>query len=124
MCNLGSVAVEDLGLNAKELLEFDALLENLKTVESVTQKLQEKTKYIAEVRFIFDAVIEKFPATSLNLGAHAAIVQSPDFESGIVKVKISNSSALNREERAALSVMVIPQSEPSNSRDEGLSFAE
>ncbi|RLN85404.1 hypothetical protein BBJ28_00015643 [Nothophytophthora sp. Chile5] len=79
-------AVEDLvprGAAQRRILVLDDKLEKL---DSVCKKLQYAKRTMVEVRALFDACIEKYPIMAEHLSAGADIVQSPGFETAVVKM--------------------------------------
>ncbi|KAG3245698.1 hypothetical protein PI124_g9565 [Phytophthora idaei] len=79
-----------------------ALVESLKTFNSVCKKLQEETVSMKAVRHIFDKMVEIFPVTGDYLRTDAAIIHSPVFESAVVKVCRGTEADLTPEELQAL----------------------
>ena len=71
-------------------------------MESINKKLQADDTTLADVRALFDHVIDSFPTATPRLQPDANIVHSPDFESGLVKLQLGNNNALSRSERIAL----------------------
>lgn len=121
---LDSDEVDNLCPTPAENRRIEALLKQLKVLESVTKMLQEESTSVSDVRAMFDAVIEEFPETTDRLTSSAEIVHSPLFESAVVKVQRGNSSALSREERAMLSSLELVRSGESSESDDRLSFAQ
>ena len=68
-------------LTTTEDKEIADLLPKLEEFESVTKLLQRENLGMADVRMVFDGVIQKSPLTSVYLSATADIVHSPVFES-------------------------------------------
>ncbi|KAJ8542440.1 hypothetical protein ON010_g12372 [Phytophthora cinnamomi] len=64
----------------------EALHEDLKILNGVTIKLQAQGLSLANVRTLFDPVVQRFPSMKPQLKASASIVHSPVFESAAVKV--------------------------------------
>ncbi|KAG2963469.1 hypothetical protein PC118_g20878 [Phytophthora cactorum] len=64
-----------------------ALVESLKTFNSVCKKLQKDSISMKAVRLLFDKMVEIFPVTGDYLRTDAVIVHSPVFENAVVKVK-------------------------------------
>ncbi|EGZ10799.1 hypothetical protein PHYSODRAFT_337571 [Phytophthora sojae] len=83
----------------------DAL--ELYKIESVRKELQSESVSIADVRCYFDALIALWPGFATYLGPRAAIVHSPHFEAGWVKVQRDEVDELTRSEKTALSRFVI-----------------
>ena len=70
-----------------ELIKLQNLMNDLEILQPVTLKLQESSCTILEVRRIFDYLLEKYPVMERYLSSSAAIIHSPDFESGLIKVQ-------------------------------------
>jgi hypothetical protein len=77
------------------------LLEHLKKLDSVSKVLQDNEINMANVRVLFDQVVDDYPVMSSHLRASAKIVQSPDFEGALVK--IVNGGKLTTSEARAMS---------------------
>eukprot|EP00954_Amorphochlora_amoebiformis_P013792 1082635-Amorphochlora_amoeboformis.AAC.1 len=78
---------EDLDLPTRnEKKRLKALLPDMDDLNSVTLELQREGISMAEERCLFDHVISDFPLMKRHLGPNAKIVESPDFESAIVKI--------------------------------------
>jgi hypothetical protein len=67
--------------------ELTELLEHLKTFESVTKALQREAISMADVRTLFDELVDEYPGMKHHLAVDAAIVHSPSFEKAVVKVQ-------------------------------------
>jgi len=76
--------------NSREKKRIESLFKQLNDLDSVTKELQKDAVTCADVRALFDGVIEQYPATANRLGPRSKIVQSPDFESAIVKMQEGN----------------------------------
>ncbi|GMF18132.1 unnamed protein product [Phytophthora fragariaefolia] len=81
--------------------QIEDLHEDLKILKSVTSKLQAEDLSLADVRTLFDAVVQRFPSMKPQLKAPDSIVHSPAFESAAVKV-INGDVRLSTDERAAI----------------------
>jgi hypothetical protein len=79
-------AVYDLLSKPSAHRRIVALVEKLKTLNSVCKKLQEASLAMKDVRVLFDKVAGIFPVTGEYLLPDASIVHSPTFESAVVKV--------------------------------------
>ncbi|KAG2817372.1 hypothetical protein JG687_00003873 [Phytophthora cactorum] len=79
-----------------------ALVESLKTFNSVCKKLQEESISMKAVRLLFDNMVEISPVTGDYRRTDAAIVHSPVFESAVVKVSRGSEADLTPEELQAL----------------------
>jgi hypothetical protein len=100
------------------LLPSDQELAALKTIQSelddfylISQKLQDPSISLFEVRLLFDEVISSYPSMELHLGEGASIVKNPFFESAICKVLSQQQNLLSDEERRAVSPFVLQSEE-------------
>ncbi|GMF39161.1 unnamed protein product [Phytophthora fragariaefolia] len=94
-------AVFDLIPKAAMHRRIEALHEDLKILNSVTVKLQVDGLSLADVRTLFDSVVQRFPSMKPQLMASASIVHSPVFESAAVKI-INSDLRLSSGERTAI----------------------
>ncbi|KAE9036222.1 hypothetical protein PR001_g8930 [Phytophthora rubi] len=102
----------DLLPTPREDVRLTDLHEHLKNFESVNKRLQ--TEYgltLADVRLLFDHVLENYPETSRYLAPDAAVVKYPAFENGIVK-ELNKDIRLSRQERTALARLLRPTKAP------------
>lgn len=53
----------------------------------MTVCLQRDDITLSEVRALFDTVLEKYPSTAFRISPSSPIVESPNFESGMVNVQ-------------------------------------
>lgn len=63
-----------------------ALIEDLRVIYSITKEVQDETILVADVRVLFDHLIERFPAMTEHLHSTVRIVHSPPFERALIKV--------------------------------------
>ncbi|ETL27883.1 hypothetical protein L916_18647 [Phytophthora nicotianae] len=77
-------AVFDLIPKAAMHHKIEALLGDLQVFHSVTIKLQSKDLSLADVRVLFDSILQRFPSLTSKLGVTASIVLSPVFEAATV----------------------------------------
>ncbi|ETN17673.1 hypothetical protein PPTG_05418 [Phytophthora nicotianae INRA-310] len=77
-------AVFDLIPKAAMHRKIEALLGDLQVFHSVTIKLQSKDLSLADVRVLFDSILQRFPSLTSKLGVTASIVLSPVFEAATV----------------------------------------
>ena len=92
--------------------------------ESVTKLLQRENLDMADVRMVFDGVIQKYPLTSVYLSATADIVHSPVFESAIVKIQNSETPSISFDEtESVLSLKLEKSSTTSAEVTEASDFA-
>ncbi|KAE9340369.1 hypothetical protein PR003_g10515 [Phytophthora rubi] len=78
------------------------LFKELKDVKSVSNKLQGTDVDLLDVREWFDGLIDVKSKFATCLGSRAAIVHSPGFDSGCVRVLRGKSSRLMMAEKAVL----------------------
>ncbi|EGZ08115.1 hypothetical protein PHYSODRAFT_526629, partial [Phytophthora sojae] len=79
-------AVFDLIPTAAMHERIKSLLEDLRIFDSVTVALHSDDLSLADVRVLFDSIVERFPLLKPKLGPTASIVHSPSFETAAVKV--------------------------------------
>ncbi len=74
--------------NPVEVRTLEGLCDTFVQLDAVTKKLQEDTVTLADVRAIFDTVIEEFPNAKPFLSQRAQSIEEKFcfFESGIVKI--------------------------------------
>eukprot|EP00644_Phytophthora_capsici_P016209 jgi/Phyca11/115295/e_gw1.28.544.1 len=75
-------SVEDLLPRASAHRKIERLYEELRALESVTKKLQSEDTTMADVRVLFDGVLQRYPSMDTHLSKETHIVHSPDFENG------------------------------------------
>ncbi|KAG2908868.1 hypothetical protein PC129_g7306 [Phytophthora cactorum] len=76
--------VSDLIPKASMHWRIEALLADLRILQSVSVKLQSEDLTLADVRTLFDSVGQRFPSLKVKLSATASIVHSPTFEAAVV----------------------------------------
>ncbi|ETL91908.1 hypothetical protein L917_09625 [Phytophthora nicotianae] len=95
---------------------IEALLKDLRVFQSVTLKLQLEDVTLADVRALFDSIIERFPTTKAKLSATATIVHSPTFEAATVKVINGEVGSLTASERKAIKRFEVETASASSGR--------
>ncbi|ETP03122.1 hypothetical protein F441_19885 [Phytophthora nicotianae CJ01A1] len=95
-------AVLDLIPKAAMHRKIGALLGDLQVFHSVTIKLQSEDLSLADVRLLFDSVLQRFPSLTSKLGVTASIVHSPGFEAATVKIINGETGRLTTGERKAI----------------------
>ncbi|OWZ04619.1 hypothetical protein PHMEG_00023447 [Phytophthora megakarya] len=93
---------------ARDNIKLKALHEDLKKLESVNKKLHSQTRWLHDVRSLFDHVIKHFPGTTACLSPTASLVKFPHFENAVVKLLSGKQSKLSRSERAAVAKLLLP----------------
>ena len=81
-------SILDFLLNPREENDIGFLIEFLGKCESVTKTLQSESIDLADVRLLFDGVIEKLPYIDTSkkyLAENATIIKYEEFETGVVK---------------------------------------
>ncbi|KAG3119395.1 hypothetical protein PI125_g2091 [Phytophthora idaei] len=81
---------------------IEALLANLRILQSVSVKLESEDLTLADVRTLFDSVGQRFPSLKVKLSATASIVHPPTFEAGVMKVINGEVARLTTSERRAV----------------------
>ncbi len=104
-----------------DLLE---LYQNMKDFHSVTMKLQEENIDLSDSRYLFDALINKYPTMERYLSPHANIVHSQHFEKGVVKILTGYGDQLNDYEKNHLLKLRTNYELPTTTDDNELTFAE
>ena len=99
LVDLASSDIDDLCLNSSQNRRVDSLLVRLQDLESVSKSLQKKSATIAEVRVLFDAVMDQYPETASKLSPSTAIVRIPYLESAIVKVQLGSPNNYRKRRR-------------------------
>ena len=95
------------------LISKQALFTNIKEFEAATKLLQDENNIsLADVRSIFDSLLQlQFVANSdfgkKHLLPNSRIVQSPEFETGIVKLCNSDADSLSYVEKDALKDFIV-----------------
>lgn len=110
--------------------QLRSTLDDLKDFESVSKKLQEEGNLtLADVRALFDSLMEKAPSLGSYLAPQAPIVKFPIFEMACVQVLNGETRLLTRNSVAALAqfaapALIQPQHAAANKENKKLSFAE
>jgi hypothetical protein len=86
-----------------ENVRLQRLFKDMQEFEIITKQLQKVSCSLSDVRAIFDETISTYPAMAFHLASDAQIVQSPNFEKGIVKVLDDKTDQLTFDEHAAVS---------------------
>ena len=91
-------------LTVDENSQVQGLLINLEQIESVTKVLQEEDQPVtlSDIRDLFDALIEEFPAMTTHLAKNAVIVANRCFEDAVVKCIENKFQELTEDEKNAL----------------------
>ncbi len=80
----------------------DELIRILEDLYSVSLQLQKDDISIAKARIYIEEAIELYPILSSHIDTDSAIVYSPSFESGILKLQNNDESSLNPSEKMAI----------------------
>jgi hypothetical protein len=86
---------EDVDTLCKKLGDFSDVCTAMQTADQEAMTL-------SDVRTIFDQLIVDYPEVEVKLGAHAAIVHSPWFESAVVKILRGQEAELDDEKEKPL----------------------
>ena len=116
--------LHSINLTTTDDKEIADLLPKLEEFDSVAKLLQRENLDMADVRMVFDGVIQKYPLTSVYLSATADIVHSPVFESAIVKIQNSETQSISFDEtESVLSLKLEKSSTTSAEVTEASDFA-
>ena len=121
---LDSEELDDLMLLSSESRRLDAMVDQLKNVESVTKTLQDTATTMSDVRDMFDSIMEDYPETEIRLSATAPIVHKPTFESAVVKVQRGEGQTMTHEEITAVRRFEIPHAGGPSCATLNLSYAQ
>lgn len=115
--------IEDLISSGNEHEGIVDLCKTLRSLDSVSKCLQKDSTTIAEFRSLFDAVVLHYQITAARLGPTASIVEIPEFESALVKIKRDTIRDRDDSEKSSVEKLCLglPQSPQS---DQALSLAE
>lgn len=75
----------------------------MKDLDSVSKSIQFNENTVSQGDDLLDASIKKYPGTASRLSWNASIVNSPLFESSVVKIQLETQEMLSREDRKILS---------------------
>lgn len=115
--------VTELFPSNSEHVQLLDLISALGDLESVSKKLQENQTNMADVRALFDAVIDKFPDFKSRLGPNAPIVYDKHFESAVIKLQEKRTFDLSEDERKSVRHLLISKDDLQN-RTKTISFAD
>lgn len=102
---------------------IENLCESLENLDSVIKKLQCDSTNLGIVRALFDTVIGHFPETKAHLTKDAAIVESKEFQSALIKLQMDRATELTDEKTASIKMLRrVPDGTVSQEKD--LSLAE
>ena len=77
----------------------------LQNLHSMMDSLQDPHITMADVRVLFDVVMEKYPKMNNHLKEDSAIILSPAFESALVKLQQDRCGDFTSEEEAVKSLV-------------------
>jgi hypothetical protein len=80
----------------------------MQKLKSVFLRLQDRECNLYEARILFDSLTEEFPSLKHYITNKAEIIQSPDFENGVVK--IMKGEALSKKEAIECAMLKISNS--------------
>lgn len=96
--------VDELLLSRKDDQQVDKLLETMAQLDSITLCLQRDDTTMAQVRVMFDTVIEHMPNMENRLKPDADIVESKEFEAGIVHIQQNRVADMTEDEKCAVKI--------------------
>ena len=92
-----------LDLNPQERFKVLDLKSKLEPLNNMTKVLQEDKLTLEDVRYYFDAAIEKYPGLNTKISSTASIICQKDFENGLFKLQSGDSESLTLNEQYAVS---------------------
>lgn len=122
---LGIEEVIDIMPTSREQRTIERLTAQFVDFDSVTKSLQRDDISLAEVRTLFDGMIDAYPGTKSRLSPTASIVHSPIFESGLVKIQNNQAGNLSDAEQHATRALKTTSKQSESAADgEIVSFAQ
>ena len=94
-----------------EVNELNLAMADLAEFESSTKLLQDQQRSLSEVRVIFDAMLSNYPGMERHISEQGAIVHSPDFENGLVKLQDEEWEDLDTEEELLMRPFLLENSD-------------
>eukprot|EP00644_Phytophthora_capsici_P010693 jgi/Phyca11/104102/e_gw1.9.810.1 len=85
-------AVEEFVSRARDCRKLEKLDQDLHALDSICVTLQSNKTTLADVRTLFDGVVERYPAMSNYLSKDATIVHSPTFEAAVLLFHVPPTS--------------------------------
>ena len=92
----------ELYLNQAEDRQLLGIRKFLTDLQVITKQLQRSDMTFAEMRVIFDTVIEEYPQMGEYIAQDARIVHSPVFESALIKISSRMEHTLTDEEKQSV----------------------
>lgn len=86
--------------------------------------MQKSDTTLADVRGLFDEVIDIHPLTESRLSSTAMILQSAMFEAATVKIQLGNGHSLSRGERSVVTPLEFPSQHAMEQEKKASSFAD
>ena len=83
---LGVREIDQLIPSSGDFRKIEQVCSLLQELDVVTRELQRENLDLADVRNLFDTVIEEYPESAQYLSSNASIVHTTDFETGLVKL--------------------------------------
>ncbi len=99
---LGVREINQLIPSLSSVRKIEQVCSLLQELDVVTKELQRENLDLADVRILFDNVIEEYSESAHYLSSNASIVHTPDFETGLVKLLDSQESLLTDNESHAV----------------------
>ena len=101
----GDHAFATLLLSPSDFLKVKELVSQLQYLNSVILALQDSAIDLADVRGLFDKVLDNFQKMVTYIGTNAKIIHSLKFESAIVNIQEKRHDKLDEEELAAVGML-------------------
>jgi hypothetical protein len=101
-----------LMLSPLEMDNVQILFKHLNNFHSVILYLQRRNCTMADVRIIFDSLIDEYSSLRKYLDKNADIVENPNFENALVKLQNDDSDILTLAERDCVDFLKLPSITP------------
>eukprot|EP00171_Calliarthron_tuberculosum_P004916 IDg4916t1 len=105
LSDIDLVSVDNKMPSARENRKIEDVLKVLGDLNSVSLCLQKESTSLADVRALFDTVIDDFPELEIRLGKNAEIVGCKEFESAVVLIQQGRQGSLSCAQKATVSTL-------------------
>lgn len=108
--------------NSLEKLLIDQLLQQLEAIQETSKKLQKQTTKIADVRILFDLLLENSALNAVHqyLKPESDVVECKSFENAIVKLQLNKAQDLTNEEKEAVRKLKFHENQLGTDEESGL----
>jgi hypothetical protein len=95
-------------LSPAEERRLQSIQKTLIDLNLITKQLQEPSFTFAQLRLLFDCVMQEYPTLNQYIASDSDIVHSVSFEAAIVKISSHQEHTLSTEEKNAVAKLNIP----------------